>query len=176
MSKWRTETAANLGRLGITKPEHIAALIRASATLRTWAEHECNGAIQRDEVTDLPFRYICDGPRAGERLSDKPIADREKRALERVQRICSYYKLGYYQQGDPRGCALYIYRGDAIPQCPGSNDEASNGKFCRYCSRAFDEASGLYHSVLQQPVRVMVPAHRIAIATCYNSYGVAVVP
>ena len=36
------------------------------------------------------------------------IPDREAGALRRVRHICAYYKLGFYHQTDPRGCALYI--------------------------------------------------------------------
>ena len=47
MSKHRQNTFGQLARMGISRSD-AATLVRASATLSTWAEHECNGAIQRD--------------------------------------------------------------------------------------------------------------------------------
>lgn len=82
-------------------------LRRAELTLHRWAEEECNGTIQRDEVTGTPYWYRHDGTRGG-------IApDREAGALRRVRDVCERLGLTYYHQTDPRGCALYVATPDA---------------------------------------------------------------
>ena len=43
-------------------------------------------------------------------------ADREKGALTRVQTIAGKYGLGFYHQGDPRGCAVYLLRPGDVPE------------------------------------------------------------
>lgn len=85
-------------------------LRRAELTLRAWFTHECNGVIQRDEETGVPYyhnpnyRYIdLRDPRA---ISRAP--DREKGARARIAEVCARNNLHYYIQGDPRGCALYV--------------------------------------------------------------------
>lgn len=104
MSRHRNETFTTLGKLGFSASE-AATLVRASATLHTWAEHECNGVIQRDEKTGRPYWYSThDGRRLG------PTSDREAGALERARNIAMARGFMVYQQGDPRGCALYLYR------------------------------------------------------------------
>jgi hypothetical protein len=54
MNRERTQTFTRLARLGLADHD-IAVLVRASQTLHTWAEHECNGVIQRDEKTGEPY-------------------------------------------------------------------------------------------------------------------------
>lgn len=82
-------------------------LRRAEMTLHRWAEHECNGTIQRDETTGTPYRYTNDGRRCG-------IApDREAGALRRVKEVCERLGVAFYHQTDPRGCALYVAHPDA---------------------------------------------------------------
>ena len=102
MSKHRQNTFANLARMGISRDD-AAALVRASAVLSTWSEHECNGAIQRDDVTDKPAWY---NTHTGKRIG--ATSDREAGALKRVHAIAARYGLTAYHQGDPRGCALYL--------------------------------------------------------------------
>lgn len=102
MSRHRQDTFANLARLGISRSD-AAALVRASATLSTWSEHECNGAIQRDEVTDIPYWY---DTHTGDKIGR--TSDREAGALKRAHAIAASYGLTAYYQGDPRGCALYL--------------------------------------------------------------------
>jgi len=41
---------------GVTRQE-VDSLLRYSKVLSTWAEHECNGVIQRDEKTNRPYWY-----------------------------------------------------------------------------------------------------------------------
>lgn len=109
MSKHRDNTIAMLARAGISTDD-ARALCRAERVLHTWAEHECNGAIQRDEETGKPSWY---STVSGRRLYR--TADREAGALRRVAAIVAKYGLAYYHQTDPRGCALYILRPGDVP-------------------------------------------------------------
>ena len=105
----RTQTIVALDRLGIRGTD-ACQLLRASSTLHTWAEHECNGAIQRDEETDVPYWY---NTHTGKRMFR--TSDRERGAVARVTAIAARYGLTAYVQGDPRGCALYLLRPDDVP-------------------------------------------------------------
>ena len=98
-------------------------LRRAELTLHRWHELECgddNGFrsfhIERDEETGKPFEvshYHRNGTTARH-----PVADREKGALRRIAEVLKGKEniAGYYQQTDPRGCALYIIRKGDIPE------------------------------------------------------------
>lgn len=128
-----------MGRLGIDV-ETADKLRRIEMTLHRWAEAECNGEIQREEIKSYsctecgkpvgdvdcaehatatlkaeitqgqPRRYY--GPNMDRSY---PVADRESGALKRRAAIMrGYPELTYYVQGDPRGCGLYIIRKDAI--------------------------------------------------------------
>lgn len=79
------------------------ALRRAAITLHRWYEHECNGVIQRDEITGKPAWYCAN---TGRRITS--AADREKGAEKTIARICARLGLHYYLQGDPRGGMLYV--------------------------------------------------------------------
>ncbi len=92
--------------------EDASILRRAEITLHRWAEQECGDsndhaswAIERDEKTGKPFmvRY----PHKGESRRSA-IHDREAGALKRVRAVCSRLGLHFFQQSDPRGCALYV--------------------------------------------------------------------
>lgn len=104
------ECIARLTAIGIAYHDAIV-LRRISMTLHRWHEHECNGVIQRDEGTGKPYWHYSGGERSG-------IApDREAGALKRLKSILTKYpELGYYVQGDPRGCALYILRPGDVPE------------------------------------------------------------
>jgi len=94
-------------------------LRRIEQTLHTWAEHECNGVIQRDEDTGIPYWH---SPSSGDRLG--ATSDREGGALRRAANIVAsrngvrrpdlaageLMPLNIFHQGDPRGCSLYLYR------------------------------------------------------------------
>lgn len=109
MSKHRNNTIALLARAGISTDD-ARALCRAERVLHTWAEHECNGAIQRDETTGRPYWHSTyDGRRW------HATSDREAGALRRVAAIVGRYGLAYYHQTDPRGCALYVLRPGDVP-------------------------------------------------------------
>lgn len=87
------------------------ALRRISLTFHRWNEHECNGAIQRDEETGIPYWYNTE---TGRRIGRAP--DREKGAEKRLNAIMAKYPtLTAYEQGDPRGAALYILRPGDVP-------------------------------------------------------------
>lgn len=94
----------------------INQLLRAERTLHRWAERECGDgsdwAIERDDETGKPMNvYHGQGARRA-----YPIADREAGALRRVKAICDRHGLGFFHQGDPRGCALYVLRPGDVPR------------------------------------------------------------
>ena len=112
----RTETYAlmqQLGTRGLSPTfDEANTLRRAQLTLHRWAELECGDgndhaswSIERDETTDLP--YFCTYPHTG-KMQRRRIADKERGALRRVEAVCQRMGAHYYNQGDPRGCALYI--------------------------------------------------------------------
>ena len=91
--------------------EESESLRRISNTLRRWYEHECNGAIQRDETTDKPAWYNTNTAR---RICAAP--DRERGAIRRLDAIMSAHApLSYHLQTDPRGATLYILRPGDVP-------------------------------------------------------------
>ena len=89
----------------------LGQLIRCSRVLSTWGEHEANGAIQRDETTNIPYWHHTDN---GRRLSR--TADREAGAVRRARTIAEAHGLNLYYQTDPRGCALYLLRPGDVPE------------------------------------------------------------
>ena len=124
-TKRKAERYANLSRrlgdLGMV-PGEIDALLRCSRVLSTWAEHECNGEIQRDEQTDKPYWY---NTYSGKRIGR--TADRETGALNRARTICARHGLAVYHQGDPRGCALYVLRPGDVPEGENANAYYTRG-------------------------------------------------
>ncbi len=108
MERYRWLTNALSGS-GFTQ-EEVDSLLRCSRVLSTWAEHECNGEIQRDEVTDKPYWY---STYSGEKIGR--TADREAGALRRAKALCDRHGVTLYHQGDPRGCALYVIRPGDVP-------------------------------------------------------------
>ena len=105
-----------LGSVGFTM-EEVDSLLRCSRMLSRWSEHECNGAIQRDEQTHLPYWY---NTQTGERVCR--TADREAGALRRAKTLCEGHGVTFYHQGDPRGCALWVLRPGDVPagESPGA--------------------------------------------------------
>lgn len=83
------ENAAQIARLGLT-PDETAEIMAISRALRRIGERHCNG--YWDE--------------AGEARDERAEARKLKRAAE----IAEAHGLKVYHQGDPRGCALYLYR------------------------------------------------------------------
>lgn len=95
--------------LGISFEDSMA-LRRIKMTLHRWSEKECGdengGAIERDEVTNVPYWTYENG--TGKRGRYR-ISDRETGALKRLAVIMAKYPhLTWYNQTDPRGCALYV--------------------------------------------------------------------
>ena len=91
--------------------DHARTLRRAQMTLHRWAEEECNGTIQRpDECGGKPVRMFPHAHVKGWTGSGNyyPIPDREAGALRRVAEVCAAAGLHYYNQTDPRGCALFV--------------------------------------------------------------------
>jgi hypothetical protein len=113
VNRHRANTFDTLARMGISYAD-ICTLVRASATLHTWHEHECNGTIQRegDDGDGRPYWY---NAYTGKRMY--PTSDREKGARKRIDAVLARYP-GFtaYVQGDPRGCALYIIRPGDVPE------------------------------------------------------------
>lgn len=96
-----TYCIASLARMGIADDD-IRVLRSASAALHRWAERECNGEVW---VEDDGTAYTGSGSRP------EKCANLEARALKRVVKVLAKYPdLHAYHQGDPRGCALYVYR------------------------------------------------------------------
>lgn len=113
-AKQRYEVINRLQAAGISY-EHANALRRISMTLSRWGEHECNGDIQRDEATNIPYWHYGRGTQ-GPFLTTK-IADRERGALKRLQAIVAHYPdYMAYHQTDPRGCAVYLVRKSDVPE------------------------------------------------------------
>lgn len=125
--------------LGFTRDE-AEQLRRISNTLHRWFEHECNGAIQRDEDGDgKPYWY---NTNTGRKIG--PAPDREKGAMQRLQHILDTRNtrdmlenkddaqhLRYYIQSDPRGAVLYIIRPGDVPEGADVNGYYSRG-ICVY--------------------------------------------
>jgi hypothetical protein len=104
---------AALSRLGITASD-AEALRRISRTMNKWSEQECNGFIQRDEATGLPRGWYEDS--RGVKYEGGIIPDREAKAQKQLRAIMAHYpKLWAYEQGDPRGCSLYVGSRDDLP-------------------------------------------------------------
>ena len=107
-AKQRYEVLNRLQEAGISYQD-ANALRRISMTLQRWGEHECNGDIQRDEATNIPYWHYGRGTQ-GPFLTTK-IADREKGALKRLLAIvASYPDFVAYHQTDPGGCGVYLVR------------------------------------------------------------------
>ena len=97
---------------------HAVAVRRIALTLRRWYELECNGEIQRDEVTNKPYWVSEWGARwtTGKRCR-RLIPDRETGAIKRLDAIMAHYPdLRAYLQTDPRGGTLYVIRPGDVPE------------------------------------------------------------
>jgi hypothetical protein len=82
--------------------------------LHRWHEAECNGFIQRDEPTDIPWGYSPDRYNSPIIRSSEPLPDEEKQWIREATLIAAQYNLKVYVQTDPRGCALHLYRDDDL--------------------------------------------------------------
>lgn len=104
----KQQSESNRQRLGISR-EDWETLTKLSRTLRRWYEHECNGEIQRDEKTNLPYWH---NMTTGERC--RRALDKETMAVTRANKLAGDYDLKIYYQTDPRGCAIYLLKREDI--------------------------------------------------------------
>ena len=124
--------------------DDAVALRRISMTLHRWFELEWGDgnnhgswAIVRGTKTKEGFVHDDDGKPylehhhyrhgAGQDTTTHiPLADRERGALKRLERIMTRYS-GFvsYVQGDPRGCALYILPPAIVARLPDGGDIGS---------------------------------------------------
>jgi len=116
---------ARLANLGLSVSE-ADTLRLAEKTLHRWHELECGDSneyaswgIERDETTGKPYmvRHAYPSRYSPKGLTSRyRIADRETGALKRVNAVIGAHPgLWYYQQGDPRGCAIYVGTMSDIP-------------------------------------------------------------
>lgn len=108
------EMLQRLTSLGIARDD-AETLRRISMTLHRWFELECNGDIERDEVSGKPYWYWTDY-QGNRKPCNEPTPDREAGAKRRLAKLMARYPaLQVYIQTDPRGCALYILRPGDVP-------------------------------------------------------------
>lgn len=108
------EVIQNLARYGITATDAQKLRILANAMHR-WDEKQCG------DVDGTCIEYDDDGTcwetwetRVGPRGRRKTV-DQSAAHQRRLKRIMARYpELAAYEQTDPRGCALYIYRKDQL--------------------------------------------------------------
>lgn len=104
-----------LNRLGFTTAEAFD-LFKIERTLHKWHERECNGEINRDEITGKVYG-IFECHRRGPTRTRLPIRDLEKAALRKLAVIMANKSLVFsYVQPDPRGVALYICEKERMPK------------------------------------------------------------
>jgi hypothetical protein len=100
----------DLAALGFTYAE-ANRLRRIEMTLSRWSTAECNGEIVRDEETGKPSRVSGWYLRGNGPYAAYPIPDRETGARKQLAAIMAAHPdLWSYNQGDPRGVALYVGR------------------------------------------------------------------
>jgi hypothetical protein len=86
--------------------EDWAALCRCERTLHRWSEQCCNHDIDEQEDGTVIARFMSP---TGYISHPQRIPNRRAGAIKRAERIAATYGLAAYEQGDPRGCALYLY-------------------------------------------------------------------
>jgi len=110
----------SLALLGFTMDE-TDRLLKIERTLHRWHELECGSGndygttwhVEREETTKKPFMVMYF--RGGQK-SRRSYPDKEKGALRRLSEILKGKNVTAYQQGDPRGCALYLVRPGDVPE------------------------------------------------------------
>ena len=108
------DQAGRLVAMGLTYDE-ADIVRRISMTLHRWSEHECNGNIQRDEVTGKPLWFSNCQIEQAKTPKGFPIRDRETGAIKRMDKIISSHPgLAWYYQTDPRGAQVYVYSVDRL--------------------------------------------------------------
>ena len=92
------------------------ALHGIAMTLSRWDCDICNGAIQRDEETNRPYRVYGSYGSARAIIRKERVTDREAGAMNRlVKLLTSHPEFTFYRQRDPRGCSLYLVKPEDIP-------------------------------------------------------------
>lgn len=114
-----------MDRHGISSDD-VESLLRIERTLGRWGERECNGEVEVEEDGKaFALREWGAQWTSGKRCRT-PTANREAGALKRLAAIMARYpKLAAYHQGDPRGCALYVYRHDDLDRFAANVQEKS---------------------------------------------------
>lgn len=87
--------------------EEWASLKRCERAIHSWSEELCNGTIQ--ECDDGKYRRFYNDRYGSPAIQGEAISDRSARAFKRAQAIAAKHGLSVYEQGDPRGCGLYVY-------------------------------------------------------------------
>jgi hypothetical protein len=87
-------------------PDEWATLLRCSRALHRWAELCCNHDIEEDDDGIVMARYQLAN---GTITRSERIPNRRRGAIRRAVAIASRHGLACYEQGDPRGAALYVY-------------------------------------------------------------------
>ena len=123
------ERAAVLGALGLL-PSEVYDLMALQRKIHAIGERECNG-------------YSGYRDNAAEQAKDERA---ERRALKRAAEIAEAHGLKVYHQGDPRGCALYLYRPEDL----------------------------LAYNVRTRAAFTGADVRDASIASCYSSIGIAV--
>jgi hypothetical protein len=100
-----------LGRLVTISQANI--LRRAELALHSWYEHECMGQWEDEETGKV---YRTNG------YTTWIVANTERGALRRIQKVCEELGCGCYIQTDPRGRSLYILKD--------SSEEYTRGVCC----------------------------------------------
>ena len=83
--------------------------------LHRWSEQECNGEIQWDEDSNTPYRYR-QSIYGDFTESPQPCFNREAHLLDEARKQAKRFGLEIYHQGDPRGCALWLYSQSALEE------------------------------------------------------------
>ena len=103
-----------LQELGLTY-EECETLRRASMTLQSWGEMECNNDVYRAGeggavwIREQTYNGI---------TKPRRIPDRETPAIKRCEALCRAHGLIFFHQGDPRGVAVYVGRQEALGGLP----------------------------------------------------------
>jgi hypothetical protein len=96
--------------------EEWTALKRCERTIHSWAEELCNSTIQ--EVENGIYHRFYNDPYGYPTIQGPRIADKSEKAMQRAQGIAKRHGFSAYKQGDPRGCALYVFRADDLKGRP----------------------------------------------------------
>lgn len=83
------------------------ALKRCERTIHAWAEELCNGTVQ--EVEDGIYHRFYNDRWGTPTVQGPRIADESEKAMEQARKIAAAHGLSAYEQGDPRGCTLYVF-------------------------------------------------------------------